>query len=65
MEYLHSNRVVHGDLRGVRPIENIYCRAHVTNDRWKANVLISREGVAKLSDFGLSKFLENVRRKGI
>ncbi|KAH6918894.1 hypothetical protein BKA70DRAFT_1089732 [Coprinopsis sp. MPI-PUGE-AT-0042] len=38
LEYLHSQNIVHGDLRA-------------------ANVLISESGVARLSDFGLSKFL--------
>lgn len=28
----------------------------------KANVLVSRDGIARLSDFGLSKFFEDVRR---
>ncbi|KAF8163016.1 ras guanine nucleotide exchange factor domain-containing protein [Crassisporium funariophilum] len=40
LEYLHSQGIVHGDLRG-------------------ANVLISKEGTARLCDFGLSKFLED------
>ncbi|TFK26396.1 ras GEF [Coprinopsis marcescibilis] len=43
LEYLHSQDIVHGDLRG-------------------ANVLISANGVARLSDFGLSKFLEDCGR---
>ncbi|TFK55297.1 hypothetical protein OE88DRAFT_1030281 [Heliocybe sulcata] len=41
LEYLHLNRVVHGDLRG-------------------ANVLISDTGRALISDFGLSKVIEEV-----
>lgn len=41
LAYLHSQDIVHGDLRG-------------------ANVLISEDGVARLSDFGLTKFLQNV-----
>ncbi|KAF9496004.1 hypothetical protein BDN71DRAFT_1446698 [Pleurotus eryngii] len=41
LEYLHSQRMVHGDLRG-------------------SNVLISKQGVACLSDFGLSKLLEDI-----
>lgn len=28
---------------------------------FKANVLISKDGTARLSDFGLSKFMEDVR----
>ncbi|KAK0483397.1 kinase-like domain-containing protein [Armillaria novae-zelandiae] len=40
MEYLHQEKVIHGDLHG-------------------ANVLISRDGMPRLSDFGMSKFLED------
>ncbi|EIN05495.1 hypothetical protein PUNSTDRAFT_145914 [Punctularia strigosozonata HHB-11173 SS5] len=43
MEFLHVQKVVHGDLRA-------------------ANVLINREGKAKLCDFGLSKVLQELSR---
>ncbi|KAL0947206.1 hypothetical protein HGRIS_013323 [Hohenbuehelia grisea] len=41
LEYLHLQRVIHGDLRGT-------------------NVLVGADGTARLSDFGLSKLLENI-----
>jgi serine/threonine protein kinase len=56
---LHSRNIVHGDLRGVsqfRVVSIGNLQAY-----FKANVLISKDGTARLSDFGLSKFMENVR----
>lgn len=42
-------------------LEYLHSRDIVHGDLRGANVLISEDGVARLSDFGLSKFLENVR----
>ena len=56
---MHSRSIVHGDLRAVSQfrlvsIDNLQAYS-------KANVLISKDGTARLSDFGLSKFMEDVR----
>lgn len=65
MEYLHLHKVVHGDLRGVcfqndvrRPLLIHYLNLQ------QANILISETGAACISDFGLSKVIEEVRCRG-
>jgi len=48
---------VHGDLRGVSAQQTVQ---FIVTDHLQANVLIAKDGSACLSDFGLSKFLEDV-----
>ncbi|KAF8906062.1 hypothetical protein CPB84DRAFT_1844704 [Gymnopilus junonius] len=48
LEYLHKKGIVHGDLRGASPGVFVL-----------VNLLVSKDGVVRLSDFGLSKFLED------
>jgi serine/threonine protein kinase len=43
-------------------LEYLHSKGIVHGDLRGANVLISEDGVARLSDFGLSKFLENVSK---
>ncbi|KAJ7913021.1 kinase-like domain-containing protein [Mycena leptocephala] len=52
LAYVHSRNVVHGDLKGVSFF------AFLAYHRLQSNVLISNEGDAVLSDFGLSRTLE-------
>ena len=61
MEYLHRKEVIHGDLRGVRSVPQHQRSQLILNVQ--ANVLISRDGTPRLSDFGMSKFLEDVSGK--
>lgn len=55
LQHLHSNGIIHGDLKAVC-IASAYERRLIQNVQ--ANVLIGPDGKAVLSDFGLSKILE-------
>lgn len=58
MEYLHANKIVHGDLRGVCHTPICYVVHPLTT--LQANVLVSSAGKSCLSDFGFSSLLEEV-----
>ncbi|KAG6861528.1 hypothetical protein C0995_015261 [Termitomyces sp. Mi166 len=56
LEYLHSEGVIHGDLRGVDINLQKLCRTSNDETFYKANILASNDWHAVLSDFGLTVF---------
>jgi serine/threonine protein kinase len=51
--YLHSQKVVHGDIHAVRALDTLLLRM-TTNPRFQANIFINIEGRAQVADFGLA-----------
>jgi serine/threonine protein kinase len=56
LSYLHGLKIYHGDLKGVSRRPLALCSKL---DSSKANILISQNGRALLSDFGASKLVED------
>ena len=56
--YLHSEDVVHGDLRGVSGELDISLKALAKSSVPQVNVLIEGNGTIRLSDFGFSVIVE-------
>ena len=52
LSYLHSNDVVHGDLKGVRHIDQAVFDG--LTDISQENILFDSTGVARIADFGIS-----------
>ena len=57
MEYIHSEGVVHGDLRGVRtlPKKHVHCNADLS---FQENVLLDADLRVQIADFGLTRLLD-------
>ena len=58
LRYLHTLLVVHGDLKGVGTFTSV--KAHLTRMNTQNNILIDDDGHAVLTDFGLSKVIEEL-----
>lgn len=56
LEYLHSQNVVHGDLKGVSGYVYLLIRSDLSYT--KANVLIDSMRSARLADFGLTTIID-------
>ena len=55
LKYLHSQLVIHGDLKGVRLSNSILSLVHTQcNSRSQLNILINKDRHACLADFGLT-----------
>jgi serine/threonine protein kinase len=60
MDYLHSQDIMHGDLKAVRDAsEFVHSRLALTP--WQSNVLIDDEDRAHVADYGLLGLLSGVR----
>lgn len=51
LEYLHSQKIVHADLKGVRIF---ICSSFLASELSQVNILVSDAGRACLADFGLA-----------
>lgn len=55
LEYLHSEHIVHGDLKGVSQIK--LCLFSPVTIKWQANILVTASRRACIIDFGLASIV--------
>ena len=65
LKYLHSQLVIHGDLKGVRLSNSILSFARTRcNPRSQLNILINKDRRARLADFGLTRVIAEFTSSG-
>ena len=60
LAYLHAKHTVHGDLKGVNASSGSPSAVAVLISSYQSNVLISRRGRARLTDFGFTSVVRGL-----